>query len=100
MCRPLLVALFAWAFVFVSTAPASAAVTHHGKIVAIGAGQITLLDDAGNTKDFDLDPEVKVRHNGKPATLGDIDTGDVAKLTVAAKQGKSVVIEIDARDRE
>lgn len=100
MFRSLIVALFALVVVFVSTSPASAAITHHGKVTAIGAGQITLLDDAGDTEEFDIDSEVKVRHNGKPATLGAIDTGDVAKVTLKTKQGRLVVVEIDARDQE
>jgi len=80
--------------------PAEAAVTHHGKVTAVGDWQISLQDDLGDVDQFDVDPEARITHNGKPAMLRSIDSGDVAKLTLKTKRGKLLVVAIEARDRE
>ena len=54
----------------------------------------------GDRTRIDVDPEARITHNGKPATLDAIDSGDVAKLTLKTKRGKFLVVVIDARDRE
>lgn len=83
-----------------STSSAEAAVTHQGKVTAVGVWQIGLQDDSGDIEQFDVDPEARITHNGKPALLGAIDSGDFAKLTLKTKRGKLLVVAIDARDQE
>jgi len=94
------IALALVAILCLSTSPAEAAVTHQGKVTAVFGLQISLQDASGDIDQFEVDPQARIMHNGKPAMLGAIDSGDVAKLTLKTKGGKLLVVEIDARDRE
>ena len=84
---------------FMTTA-AQAAIIHQGKVTGVGAGQISIIDESGDNETFEVDPAAQIIHNGKPATLDAIDSGDVAKLTLKSKNGQLLVTSIDARDRE
>jgi len=88
------------AILCLSTSPIQAAVTHHGKVTAVGVRQISIQDESGDIEQFDVDPKARITHNGKPAMLDAIDSGDVAKLTLKTKRGKLLVVVIDARDSE
>lgn len=88
------------AILCLATSPIQAAVTHHGKVTTVGVWQIGIQDESGDIEQFDVDPEARITHNGKPATLDAIDSGDVAKLTLKTKRGRFLVVVIDARDRE
>lgn len=73
---------------------------HRGRVTSVSAQRISIIDSAGENESFEVAPEVKVTHNGKPAKLSDIDEGDVAILTVKIASGKAVVLTIEARDME
>jgi hypothetical protein len=79
---------------------AEGAVTHQGKVTAVGNSNISIIDNVGDSETFDVAADVKVTHNGKRADLSAIDAGDVAKLTLKKVDGKFVVVIIDARDME
>lgn len=83
-----------------TTSVAQAAIIHQGNVTGVGTWQISIIDKAGDNETFDVDQEAQILHNGKPATLDAIDSGDVAKLTLKTKNGKLMVTIIDARDRE
>jgi hypothetical protein len=68
--------------------------------MAVGAWQISIQDASGDVEQYEVDPGARIVHNGKAATLDAIDVGDTARLTLKSKQGKPVVVAIDARDRE
>jgi Cu/Ag efflux protein CusF len=100
MFRKLIVSWFALFLVSLTTSPVRAAVIHNGKVTAVGSWQISVQDASGDIDQFDVDSEARIMHNGKPAMLGAIDSGDVVKLTLKTKRGQLLVVEIDARDRE
>lgn len=88
------------AILCLTTTAAQAAIIHQGKVTGVGAWQISIVDEAGDNETFEVDPAAEIVHNGKSATLDAIDSGDVAKLTLKTKNGKLMVISINARDRE
>jgi len=98
--RPLLVALFALSLLRLASAAEQGSLERQGRVTAVGVWKISLQDESGDVEQYDVDPEAKIFHNGKPAMLGAIDTGDTAKLTLKTKRGDLVVVLIDARDRE
>lgn len=93
-------AFVAAAILSLTTTAAQAAIIHQGKVTSVGDWQISIVDDAGDNETFEVDPAAQIVHNGKPAMLDAIDSGDVAKVTLKTKNGKLVVTIIDARDRE
>ncbi|MBL8828771.1 MAG: hypothetical protein JNM18_17465 [Planctomycetaceae bacterium] len=84
----------------VSASPAAAAVTHQGKVTAVGAMRISIIDNVGDLETFDVAADAKITHNGKPTELSAIDEGDVAKITLKKVDGKFVAIAVEARDME
>lgn len=100
MCRSLCFLLSAALILTTLASAAQAADTHRGKVTSVTDQRISILDSAGNNESFEVSPEVKITHNGKPAKLSDIDEGDVAVLTVKTTGGKPMVVIIEARDME
>src|SRR5262245_39588065 len=74
---------------------------HEGKVVAIGADTISVVDQAdGDTDKFEVTTNTKVTYNGKAAKLSSIQIGDRAKVTAAMEGGKLIAKEIAARSPE
>lgn len=84
---------------FVFTFVADAADVHQGNVMSVGENAITIQDQDGVMETFTLAEDCQITHGGKPATLRDIDNGDVARVTVANVKGKLVATAIDARCR-
>jgi hypothetical protein len=72
---------------------------HQGNVFAVGENSITIQDVDGVTEMFTLAEDCQITHSGKPATLKDIDNGDVAKVTVTTVKGKLVATVIEAKCR-
>ena len=77
-------------------APALANDVHEGKVVSVGTNSITIQDKDGNHETFTLAEDCQITHGGKPATLKDIDDGDIAKVTVKTVKGKLLATVIEA----
>lgn len=70
---------------------------HEGKVIAVGDGKITVLDNRDDDNDtFIVTAETKIARNGKPAKLSDVQVGDKAKVTSAKRDGVLVAKEIAA----
>jgi hypothetical protein len=82
------------------TLPALADEVHEGKVVAVGEKSITIQDKEGENETFAVDEDCKITHDGKPATLKEIDDGDMAKVTVKVVKGKPVAVAIEAKSRK
>lgn len=72
---------------------------HQGNVIAVGENSITIQDMDGVTEMFTVTEDCKITHSGKPATLKEIDNGDVAAVTVKRVNGKLVATAIAARCR-
>lgn len=68
-----------------------------GKVMSAGGGEISVMDSNGEMRKFTVASDAKIIHDGKSATLEDIDDGDVADVTFKLVGGKEVVTNIDAR---
>jgi hypothetical protein len=70
---------------------------HEGKVIAVGDGKITVLDNRDDDNDtFVVTAETKITRNGKPGKLSDVQPGDKAKVTAALRDGGLVAREIVA----
>jgi hypothetical protein len=70
---------------------------HEGKVIAVGDGKITVLDNRDDDNDtFVVTAETKITRNGKPAKLSDIQPGDKAKVTGNSRDGVLIAKEIAA----
>ena len=96
MFKLLLVAVPLFVFTFLG----DAADVHQGNVLMVGENSITIQDKDGVTETFVLAEDCKIMHSGKPATLKEIDNGDVARVTVATVKGKLIATAIDAKCRE
>ena len=77
-----------------------AAVTHEGRVVSAGSGRITIIDKNGENEKFDVADDARITRNGNAANLGDVEEGDVVKVTVAERNGKPVAVVIEAKVSE
>jgi hypothetical protein len=74
--------------------------THAGKILLAKDGKITLQDKDGNSEVFAVAADAKITLDGKPASLGDLANGNVARVTVKTVGDKKVAVIIDAKEKE
>jgi len=100
MFRNLLILVLLLSIADVASSADQASIERQGRVMAVGGWQISIQDALGDVEQYVVDPGARIFHNGKPATLDAIDTGDMARLTLKSKQGRLVVVTIDARDRE
>ena len=83
------------------TSPAFAAdEVHEGKVLLAKDGKITLQDKDGNSEVFTVAADAKITLDGKPAKLGDLANGNVAKVTVKTVGDKKTAIIIEAKEKE
>ena len=77
--------------VHVSQAAAAPEEVHEGKVIAVGADYITVMDSKDDDNDkFSVTGETKITRNGKPAKLSDIQVSDRAKVT-AVQTGQKLI---------
>lgn len=77
--------------VIVSQEAAAPEEVHEGKVLAVGADFITVLDMKDDEiEKFFVTGETKIMRNGKPAKLSDIQVSDRAKVT-AVQMGQKMV---------
>ncbi len=93
------VALASLPLLFLSLFADPANEVHQGNVIAVGENTITIQDMDGVNEMFTVAEDCKITHSGKPATLKDLDNGDVAKVTVATVKGKLVATNIEAKCR-
>ena len=74
--------------------------THEGRVVSAGSGRITIIDKNGENEKFDVADDARITRNGNAANLGDVEEGDVVKVTVAERNGKPVAVVIEAKVSE
>lgn len=83
------------------TAPAPAAPAeevHEGKVVAVTKDTLTVLDNRDDDNDaFVVSGETKITRNGKPASLKEIEVGDLAKVTARPMGEKLLALTIQAK---
>ena len=100
MWRNMLLLMVAAAAIAVFPSSLEAAVTHEGRVVSAGSGQITIIDKNGENEQFDVADDAKITRNGSTAALGDVEEGDVVKVTVGERNGKLVAVVIEAKVSE
>jgi hypothetical protein len=77
--------------------PLAADEIHEGKVIAVGEGKITVLDNRDDDNDtFIVTAETKITRNGKPAKLSDVQPGDKAKVIASLRDGALSAKEIAA----
>lgn len=70
---------------------------HDGKVVAVGADSITILDRKDDETDkFIVNADTKITRNGKPAKLSDVQVSDRAKIVAVQEGGKLIAKSITA----
>jgi hypothetical protein len=77
----------------------AAQAVHKGKVVSVGDGKIAIVDQDDEQEEFAVAKDAKITHDGKPATLDDLDNGDTVKITTKKVDGKEVAIEIEAKSK-
>jgi hypothetical protein len=93
--------LLAFSYCFFPLAVAVQEETHEGKVVAVGADSITLMDKRDDDNDkFVVTAETKITRNGKPAKLSDVQVSDRAKVTAVQEGQKLVAKTISANAAE
>lgn len=93
----LLLAALPLLFLFLTVAHAND--VHQGNVIAVGENTITIQDMDGVIETFTVGEDCKITHDGKPATLKELDDGDVAKVTVTTVKAKLVATVIEAKCR-
>jgi hypothetical protein len=70
---------------------------HEGKVLSVGEGKITVLDNRDDDNDtFIVTSETKITRNGKPAKLSDVQAGDKARVSATSQGGMLIAKEIAA----
>ena len=76
----------------------SAATTHEGKVVEVGAGTLSMIDPAGaNQHTHNVASDALITCDGKPCGLNDLKTGDPITVTTATQGGLTLATKIEAR---
>jgi hypothetical protein len=76
----------------------TAASTHQGKVVGVGAGTLTMTDMAGaNQHTHEVASTAVILCDGKPCGLIDVNAGDLVTVTTDTKAGKTVATKIEAK---
>jgi hypothetical protein len=95
--RALLVFLVALALTIGAVGCQSAQATHQGKVVAVGASQLTMTDTAGtNSYTHEVAVNAVITCEGKPCGLDGVKAGDMVTVTTETKDGKTVATRIEA----
>ncbi len=76
----------------------TAASTHQGKVVGVGAGTLTMTDTAGaNQHTHEVAANAVITCDGNPCGLAVVKAGDTVTVTIDTKNGKPVATKIEVR---
>lgn len=74
----------------------SGSATHQGKVVAVGAGNLTMTDVAGtNQHTHEVASTVAITCGGQPCGLTDVKVGDMVTVTTETQDGKTLATKIE-----
>jgi len=96
--RVLAVCVVTFALTLGAVSCRSAPATHQGKVVAVGAGTLTMTDTAGaNQHTHNVDSTAAIICEGKPCGLNELKAGDLVTVTTDTKEGRTLATRIEAR---